>query len=62
MDTAVTDATQKVEALTRLLQSVLDEKTIVSLKRSMDGLQEIVATLAANNERLGSLIRKCRTR
>ena len=56
MDTAVTDATQKVEALTRLLQSVLDEKTVVSLKRSMDGLQEIVATLAANNERLGSLI------
>ena len=56
MDTTVANVTQKAEALTRLLQSLLDEKTIVSLKRSVDGLQEVAAVLAANNERLGSFI------
>jgi len=56
MDTTVADATQKVRVLTRLLQSVLDEKTITSLKQSVDEFQEIMALLVANNERLHSLI------
>ena len=56
MDTAVADATQKVQVLTRLLQSVLDERTITSLKQSVRELHDIMAVLAANNERLASLI------
>jgi phospholipid/cholesterol/gamma-HCH transport system substrate-binding protein len=56
MDTTVADAVQQVRLLTRLLQSALDEKTVASLKQSVDEFQKIMATLAANNERLGSLI------
>jgi phospholipid/cholesterol/gamma-HCH transport system substrate-binding protein len=56
MDTTVADAVQQVRLLTRLLQTVLDEKTVASLKQSLDGFQEIMTTLVANNERLGSLI------
>lgn len=56
MDTNVADATRQVRALATLLQSALDEKTIASLKQSVDGLQKVMAVLAANNERLASLI------
>jgi phospholipid/cholesterol/gamma-HCH transport system substrate-binding protein len=56
MDTTVADAVQQVRLLTQLLQSMLDEKTVASLKQSLDGFQQIMATLLANNERLGSLI------
>jgi ABC-type transporter Mla subunit MlaD len=56
MDTTIADAVQQVRILTRLLQSALDEKTVASLKQSAAGLQEIMATLVANNGRLGSLI------
>jgi hypothetical protein len=35
---------------------LLDGKTIESLKRSVGGLQKIMATLTANDARLGSLI------
>jgi phospholipid/cholesterol/gamma-HCH transport system substrate-binding protein len=56
MDTNVADAVQKVRVLTGLLQSVLDAKTIVSLKQSVNGLQEVMNLLAANHERLDSLI------
>ncbi|MBV8520553.1 MAG: MCE family protein [Acetobacteraceae bacterium] len=56
MDTAVTDATQKLQHLTALLNSLLDENTTALLKRSIAGLQDIIATVTANNERLSSLI------
>jgi phospholipid/cholesterol/gamma-HCH transport system substrate-binding protein len=56
MDTTVADAVQQVRLLTQLIQSLLDEKTVASLKQSLDGFQEIMATLVAHNERLGSLI------
>jgi len=56
MDTTIADATKQVRILTALLQSTLDDKTIVALKQSIDGFQEIIGTLVANNARLGSLI------
>ena len=56
MDTTVADAVQQVRALTQLLQSALDEKTVAALKRSVDAFQTIMGTLARNNARLGSLI------
>lgn len=56
MDTTVADAVQQVRLLTQLTQSMLDEKTVASLKQSVDGFQQIMATLVAHNERLGSLI------
>jgi phospholipid/cholesterol/gamma-HCH transport system substrate-binding protein len=45
-----------VQVLSDLLQSVLDRKTIASLKQSVDGLQQITQTLAANNAKLGTII------
>jgi phospholipid/cholesterol/gamma-HCH transport system substrate-binding protein len=56
MDTNVADAVRQLRLLTGLLQATLDEKTVASLKRSLDGFQEIMATLVANNGRLGSII------
>jgi ABC-type transporter Mla subunit MlaD len=56
MDTTVAEAVQQVRLLTRLLQSVLDEKTIASVKQSVDRFNEIIGPLAANNARLNSLI------
>src|SRR5262249_10135247 len=56
LDTAVADAVQQVRTLTQLLQSVLDEKTVATLKRSVDDFQAITGTLAAKNAQLGSLI------
>lgn len=45
MDTAVADATAKVEVLTRLLESLLDRETVASLKRSLNGLQLVSRVL-----------------
>lgn len=56
MDVRVAEATDKVQELTRLLQSVLDEPTVAALKGTLDGLQRITTTMAANNERLASLM------
>src|SRR6185369_12125204 len=56
MDTTIVDAVEQVRILTRLLQSALDEKTVASLKQSAAGLQQIMATLTANNAQIGSLI------
>lgn len=56
MDTTVADAVQQIRLMTPLIQSMLDAKTVASLKQSLDGFQEIMATLVAHNERLGSLI------
>jgi phospholipid/cholesterol/gamma-HCH transport system substrate-binding protein len=56
MDTTVADATQQVRVLVRLLRSVLDDKTIVALKQSLDGFQHVIGTLATNKAELGSLV------
>ena len=56
MDTTVADAAQQVRVLTQLLKSALDDKTVASLKQSLEGFQQIIGTLAANNARLGSLV------
>jgi ABC-type transporter Mla subunit MlaD len=56
LDTNVADAVQQLRLLTGLLQSALDEKTVASVKRSLDGFQEIMALLVANKGRLGSII------
>ena len=42
--------------MTDLLQTVLDQKTIASLKQSTDNLQQITRTLAANNKRLATIV------
>ena len=56
MDTTVADAVQQVRLLTMFLQSALDDKTIASLKQSVEEFKEIMAPLVANKEELGSFI------
>jgi len=56
LDTTISDVKQNVQLLTDLLHSVLDMKTVASLKSSIDNLQKVTQTLRANNERLETII------
>lgn len=56
MDTSIAEVKQDVQQLTDLLHSVLDQKTVGSLKRSVDDLHKVTAVLAANTRRLDVMI------
>lgn len=56
LDTSINQLNENVQSMTDLLQSILDEETVAGLKQSVDGLQRITRTLAANNEKLASMI------
>jgi phospholipid/cholesterol/gamma-HCH transport system substrate-binding protein len=56
LDTAVSHMNENVQSMTRLLQSVLDEQTVASLKQSLDSLQRVTETLADNTEKLSALV------
>jgi len=56
LDTTISEAQQDVQQLTDLLHSVLDQKTIGTLKRSVDDLQKVAQVLATNNRRLDTMI------
>ncbi len=56
LDTSINQLNQNVQYMTELLQSVMDQKTIAALKQSVDSLQQVTHTLAANNEKLGTII------
>jgi phospholipid/cholesterol/gamma-HCH transport system substrate-binding protein len=56
LDTTLNQVNDNVQALTELVQSVLDRRTVASLKQSVDSLQQITKTLADNNGKLNSII------
>jgi phospholipid/cholesterol/gamma-HCH transport system substrate-binding protein len=56
LDTTISEVKQDVQQLTDLLHSVLDEKTVAALKRSVDDLQKVTAVLATNSQRLDAMI------
>lgn len=56
LDTAVSQVNENVQSMTRLVQSVLDEQTVASLKQSLDSLQRVTETLADNTEKLSALV------
>ncbi|MGH8140575.1 MAG: MlaD family protein [Steroidobacteraceae bacterium] len=56
LDVTIDQVKQDVQLLTALLQSVLDQKTVGSIKQSVDNLQKVTHTLAANNEKLSATI------
>lgn len=56
LDTTISQVNANVQAMTDLLQTVLDQKTIASLKQSVDSLQQLTQTLAANNHRLATIV------
>jgi phospholipid/cholesterol/gamma-HCH transport system substrate-binding protein len=56
LDTTISEVKQDVQKLTDLMHSVLDQKTVGALKRSVDDLQKVTAVLAANSQRLDVMI------
>lgn len=56
LDTAISRLNENVQTMTDLLQAVLDQKTVASLKESVDSLQRLAQTLAANSERLNAML------
>jgi phospholipid/cholesterol/gamma-HCH transport system substrate-binding protein len=56
LDTSINQVKDNVQVITDLLQSLLDKKTIVSLQQTVDGLQQLTKVLAANTEKLNSIV------
>jgi phospholipid/cholesterol/gamma-HCH transport system substrate-binding protein len=56
LDTAVSQVNENVQSLTTLLQTSLDEKTLASLRQSLDGMQQVTRILAANSEKMNAII------
>jgi phospholipid/cholesterol/gamma-HCH transport system substrate-binding protein len=56
LDTAVSQVNANVQATTDLMRSVLDKKTVTSLRQSIDNLQQVSKALADNSAKLDSII------
>src|SRR5512139_838567 len=56
LDSAISQVNQNVQSLTELMRSVLDKKTISSLKQTVDNLQQVTAMLEENNKKLRTII------
>jgi phospholipid/cholesterol/gamma-HCH transport system substrate-binding protein len=56
LDGTLTQMNENVQAVTDLLQSTFDEKTIASLKQSVDSLQQVTEVLAENSRKLNSIV------
>lgn len=56
LDTTLSQTNETVQRVTQLLQSVLDKNTILSLKQSLESLQQVAKTLAENTKKLNSII------
>jgi phospholipid/cholesterol/gamma-HCH transport system substrate-binding protein len=56
LDTTITQVKDHVQVVTELLQSMLDKKTILSLKQSADNLQQVTKVLAHNTKKLDSIV------
>ena len=55
-ESRLTQMNENVQAVTDLLQSTFDEKTIASLKQSVDNLQQVTKVLAENSRKLNSIV------
>ena len=56
LDTTLNQVTANVQAVTQLLQSALDKKTIAALKQSAESLQRVTTALAANTNKLNAIV------
>lgn len=55
-DTTISQVNDNVQSLTGLLRSILDEKTVASLKQSVDSFQQVTTALAKNTTKLNSIV------
>jgi phospholipid/cholesterol/gamma-HCH transport system substrate-binding protein len=56
LDVAISRMNDNVQFITERIHDVLDDKTVGSLKQSVQSLQQITKTLADNNTKLNALI------
>jgi phospholipid/cholesterol/gamma-HCH transport system substrate-binding protein len=56
LDTTISQVNENFQAVTQLLKSLLDTKTIASLKQSADSLQQVTKALAENTNKLNSIV------
>jgi phospholipid/cholesterol/gamma-HCH transport system substrate-binding protein len=56
LDTSINQVKDNVQVITDLLQSLLDKKTIASLRQSVESLQHITKSLAANTVNINSIV------
>jgi phospholipid/cholesterol/gamma-HCH transport system substrate-binding protein len=56
LDTTIYQVKDNVQVITDLLQSLLDRKTIALLQQTVDSLQQFTKVLAANTEKLNSIV------
>lgn len=56
MDTTIQQLNESVQQVSALVETVLDRQTVAALKQSLAGLEQVTQTLAANNQKLGTII------
>jgi len=56
LDTAVNQVNTNVQAATDLMRSLLDRKSVASLRQSIDNLQQVSKALADNSTKLNSIV------
>jgi phospholipid/cholesterol/gamma-HCH transport system substrate-binding protein len=56
LDTTINQVNENFQVMTGLLKSILDTKTIASLKQSADSLQQVAKALAENTNKLNSIV------
>ncbi|MFM0342190.1 MlaD family protein [Paraburkholderia fungorum] len=56
LDTTINQVNANFQIVTELLKSILDTKTVASLKQSADSLQQVTKVLADNTSKLSSIV------
>jgi len=56
LDVAIAQVNDNVQSMTDILQTVLDAKTVVSLKQSIESLQRVTKAMSDNTARMESII------
>jgi phospholipid/cholesterol/gamma-HCH transport system substrate-binding protein len=56
LDTTINQVNANFQIVTELLKSILDAKTVASLKQSADSLQQVTKVLAENTDKLNSIV------
>lgn len=55
LDTAIAQASGDVQAMSRLLQRTLDERSVASLHETLGQLQQVTSALAGNGDRIAAM-------
>jgi phospholipid/cholesterol/gamma-HCH transport system substrate-binding protein len=56
LDTTIAQVNENFQSVTELLKSLLDTKTVASLKQSVDSLQQVSTALAENTGKLDAIV------